>query len=489
MKTCCLILILSLAQAVSVPQKGGITLTTSDARLKETFDWAKNMALGYAHDGSDPVGPWYEAALPGREAFCMRDASHQSIGGEILGLSPHNLNMMVKFAANISETKDWCTYWEINRYDKPAPVDYADDQHFWYTLTASPDVVQTCYRLYEWTGNREYLSNPVLNNFYEKSLTVYLDRWKLNPDELMSRARNMNTELPFKPGAKFNGARGIPSYVEVAGGFACGVDLIAALHAGCKAYGEMLTLRGEKKKAAQFLAKAETYKALIHEKWWNEKRGLFETSLMPGGEFRDNSQAINGMTYVIWFQAASDPVRIRSVLDLIMRRPSNIENRSHYPFLLYRYRYPENAYEVLLSLKEMKRSSYPEVSFGVMEGIVAGMMGVRPLAAKGIIQTLPQLTPATAWAELAAVPALGTTIGIRQEGSGTSVFTNSGTSAVKWQAAFYGNHNTIAVNNRNVKAASATDAMGNRYSYVEVKVSPGSKTTASIALRGRTQCR
>ncbi len=139
MNTWTLILIALLTQTPSGPQPGSVTLSSSDAKLKETFDWAKRMALGYAHDGKDPVGYWYEAALPGREAFCMRDVSHQSIGGEILGLSPHNFNMMYKFAVNISESRDWCTYWEINRYDKPAPVDYADDKHFWYTLTASPD--------------------------------------------------------------------------------------------------------------------------------------------------------------------------------------------------------------------------------------------------------------------------------------------------------------------------------------------------------------
>lgn len=35
------------------------------------FDWAKNQSLAYAFD-DDPVGLWYEASLPGREAFCMR---------------------------------------------------------------------------------------------------------------------------------------------------------------------------------------------------------------------------------------------------------------------------------------------------------------------------------------------------------------------------------------------------------------------------------
>jgi hypothetical protein len=350
MKIWTLIMTVLLAQAASARQPGSITLHTSDTKLKETFDWAKHTALGYARDGRDPIGYWYEAALPGREAFCMRDVSHQCIGGEILGLSPHNFNMMHKFAANIGESRDWCTYWEINRYDKPAPVDYADDEHFWYTLTASPDVVQACYRLYEWTGNKEYLTNPVLDNFYEKSLTVYLDRWKLNPDELVSRPRYMNTELPFKPGAKFNGARGIPSYVEVAGGFTCGVDLVSALYAGCRAYNEMLSLRGEKAKAEPFLAKAKVYRDLVNDKWWNEKKGLFETSLMPDGKFLDNAQAINGETYVIWFGAASRPARTKALLDLLMQRPCNIENRSHYPYLLYRGHRSQDGYQVLVSL-------------------------------------------------------------------------------------------------------------------------------------------
>ena len=479
MYTWTLILTALLMQTLSVPPRGSVTLSTSDARLQETFDWAKRTALGYAHDGTDPVGYWYEAALPGREAFCMRDVSHQSIGGEILGLSRHNFNMMYKFAVNISEAKDWCSYWEMNRYDKPAPVDYADDKDFWYTLTASPDVVQTCYRLYEWTGNKEYLTNPALEDFYEKSLTVYLDRWKLNPDELMSRPRRTHTENPPGANARFQQVRGIPSYVEAAGGFTCGVDLVSALYAGCKAYGEMLSVRGQKEKAAQFLGKAQIYKTLIKEKWWNERKGLFETFVMPGGEFRDNVQAINGLTYVIWFRAASEPARTKAVLDLLMKRPCNIENRSHYPYLLYRGHRPEDAYHVLLSLKDMKRSAYPEVSFGVMEGIVAGLMGVRPSATRGVVQTLPQLTPATEWAEVVAVPVLGTIIGVRHEGTAKSMFINSGNSTVKWQASFYGDHRTIKVNNREMDAESATDGTGNRYAFVEVEVSPNKKVTAS----------
>jgi hypothetical protein len=242
----------------------------------------------------------------------------------------------------------------------------------------------------------------------------------------------------------------------------------------------MLAMRGEKQKAQKFFAKAEAYKALINEKWWNGTKGLFETSLMPGGAFRDNVQAVNGLMYVLWFKAASDPARIKPVLDQLAQRPSNIENRSHYPYLMYRCHFTETAYDVLLSLKDMKRSSYPEVSFGAIEGIVAGLMGVEPSVAKGTIQTLPQLTHSTEWAELAAVPVLGSTIGIRHEGAGTSVFTNSGGSTVKWQASFYGDHKAIRLDGRQTKAASALDEVGDRYSFVEIKVPPGRQITASV---------
>lgn len=87
--------------------------TSSDSVLQKSFNWAKKQALSYAHDDSnDPVGAWYEAALPQREAFCMRDVSHQSVGAHILGLSKHNKNMMRKFAQNISESRDYCSFWK-----------------------------------------------------------------------------------------------------------------------------------------------------------------------------------------------------------------------------------------------------------------------------------------------------------------------------------------------------------------------------------------
>ena len=63
-----------------------VAFKSNNTELNHACDWAKNKALSFAHDGSDPVGYWYETALPNREAFCLRDVPHQAIGAQILGL-------------------------------------------------------------------------------------------------------------------------------------------------------------------------------------------------------------------------------------------------------------------------------------------------------------------------------------------------------------------------------------------------------------------
>jgi hypothetical protein len=103
------------AAAEIVQAAGQLTFASSDRDLTQCFEWAKTQAMAYVRD-DDPVGAWYEAALPGREAFCMRDVSHQAMGAHALGLQEHTLNMLHKFAVNISESKDWCTYPTIPRY-------------------------------------------------------------------------------------------------------------------------------------------------------------------------------------------------------------------------------------------------------------------------------------------------------------------------------------------------------------------------------------
>src|SRR5688572_12712722 len=79
-------LLLLSVSAVSWSQVRDLNFHSSDTDLTTAFVHAKELALSYRGDPKDPVGPWYEAALPSRNAFCMRDVSHQSLPAAMLGL-------------------------------------------------------------------------------------------------------------------------------------------------------------------------------------------------------------------------------------------------------------------------------------------------------------------------------------------------------------------------------------------------------------------
>lgn len=159
-----------------------LELNSSNSKLVEVFHWARSQAMAFAFDEGDPVGPWYEAVEPGREGFCIRDTCHQAPGADAPGLQRFNLNMLRRFAENISESKDWCSYWEINRYNQPAPVDYENDAAFWYNLPANFDLLDCCFQMYVWTGDQTYINDPVFQNFYDTTVTDYIERWGLNID-------------------------------------------------------------------------------------------------------------------------------------------------------------------------------------------------------------------------------------------------------------------------------------------------------------------
>ncbi len=203
-------------------------VASDDTALVKIFDWAVSNSNWYVGEDSDPVGPWYEAALPNRQAFCMRDVSHQCIGEELNGHGRQNANMMGKFVENISESKDYCSYWEIDRNNLPASADYVSDQDFWYNLNANFDVMNACYRLYLWTGDEVYINDPRFEEFFRLSANEYIDRWQLQADKIMERPGVMH-EDDARVDPKFKTFRGLPSYEESVRGLTVTGDLIATI--------------------------------------------------------------------------------------------------------------------------------------------------------------------------------------------------------------------------------------------------------------------
>jgi hypothetical protein len=449
----------------------GITLKTSDARLAAAFEWARSQALAYSFHG-DPVGDWYEAALPGRQAFCMRDTAHQAMGAHLLGLAGSTRNMLRKFAENISDSKDWCSYWEINRDNRPAPVDYLDDQHFWYNLPANFDVLDACYRMYNWTGDKTYFSDPSFLNFYRRTVHEYVDRWNLGARQIMSRPRIMN----WRAGAgRFQNSRGIPSYDESDPNFVVAIDQLAAQYAGYLAYAQFERLKGEQKEAQEFFARARELKSLVNDKWWDGNTSSYYSRVDL--DHRLDGHGLN--TALLNYDVAEDGAKSASVLNGLLqtisdKRPVGIEVQSHFPEILYREGKPEAAYDQMLDLTRPGkiRREYPEVSYAVIGAIATGLMG---LEAGSIFQTLPRLTAATQWAELDHVSIRANDLTIRHDSVIKTTVTNNAGPPLRWRACFPGAHHALLIGGKTV--AVTTDA---NVSCTTIDIRAGATQTVQV---------
>jgi hypothetical protein len=449
-----------------------IRISSPDTTLVKIFNWAQKTSNGYVGNDKDPVGPWYEAALPNREAFCIRDVSHQSIGAEILWQGKQNLNMFRKFVENISESKDWCSYWEINRYNKPAPVDYASDNDFWYNLNANFDIIDACWKLYQWTGNPAYIKDPAFDRFFRITLNEYVERWQLGPDKIMDRPAFMNRKPDTK---KYFYARGIPSYDEQQEDISVSGDLIGMIYNAYRTYASILEQTGRQEMAVAYRDKADQYRKLIDSLWWDKENKTYygfykqkDRKFYPGG--------ISNSEFLLWYHVIEQPSRIDSSLQEL--KNSQVEVLSYLPMLFYRYGYNQDAYEFLKKIYADKRRDYPEASSGAIEGIVRGMLGVEPSASQGIITTCPRLSPSTPAVTVENIPVFSGLISVSHRSGTSTLFANKSAKPVTWRAMFKGSFGKIRVNGKPMDAIRMKDAVGMPHSYVDIPVAGGSQVIA-----------
>ncbi|HEV2479477.1 MAG TPA: right-handed parallel beta-helix repeat-containing protein [Puia sp.] len=463
---CVSLLIASLACAQAV-QFG-----SSDTAIAHAFAWAKAQALHYRGKPGDPVGPWYESALPPRDAFCMRDVSHQCVGGAILGLDAENKNMLTLFARNISASKNWCSYWEMNKHGVPAPEDYRSDREFWYNLDANFDVLSATWRLAAWTGDSSYYRDAVFRLFQRRTTGDYIDSWVLQPDSLLTRPSHPNAPVPFHEQDAFDRCRGLPSYSEGIPNMKMGVDLVAALYRGLRTYADMLRQRGELSAADGFARRAERYRARLEADWWSDSLRRYHTWYSTDGHFGLGE----GETFLLWFDALRDTARIRRTIDHLASVRWNMENNSYLPYLYYREGYWDTAYRTLLFCADpgTERREYPEVSFGVIQGVVLGLMGVEPVPGTRIVQTLYRHRGVdSAW--LSDLPILGTTLTVRHLSATSTTVANTGQRGVVWRAEFAGSFAEARVGGRTMTTRQVRDKWGRVISSIDVPLKPGTK--------------
>jgi hypothetical protein len=460
---------LSHVQPGVVQLQSKLDLDSSSDKLVNVFQWARSQAMAYVFDDGDPVGPWYEAVEPGREGFCIRDTCHQALGAHALGLARFNLNMLRRFAENISDSKDWCSYWEINRYNKPAPVDYENDAAFWYNLPANFDLLDCCFAMYVWTGDLTYLNDPVFLNFYERTVHDYVERWGLDLGHLMTRPRLLNARGIFDPAAKFPQARGIPGYDEGDHTYMIGFDVLAAQHGAYLAYAHLQQARRNASAAAEFLEKAAALEKLMRDTWWNSASQCFYQRVDAnhhlegcGPHRRDNALSLDWRADVDAGtggapEAAERDAEVAKLLDL-----------SH------------------------ARLEYPEVSFSRVGDIVNRIMGVEldfasPLLSsvdggwvEMTVRTTPGLGSAIDWVEIRNLPVRDCSVTVRHDGMGKTTLTNQRGPAIIWRAGFEGQHTSLLVNGQQFAASTQHDAHGRTVSSVRVTVGAGGAVTVNL---------
>ena len=456
-----------------------VTLRSSSRALEQGFDRIKRQALHWVYEGY-PVGDYYEAALPNRDAFCMRDTSHQCTGAEVLGLSSHNFNMFRKFAASMTEARDYCALWEIDRYDRPCPVDWTNDADFWYNLPANFDMLHALWRMYEWTGDVRYLKDGAMEEFCARTVEDYIARWDRDGDGLPDRRAS-------------EGRRGLASYDEsdYAERYLVGCDLLASMARAHLSYSAMCRASGRREQAAIYGKRGQALMAKLHDEWYEPGRG-YASALGTDRKLLFSEDQHYSQSLLYW-DAAGDAARANECTSYMIGRMDGaiIESLSHYPELLWRYGKPDAAMRALERLMDPAcyRKEYPEASFSAVGAVATGMMGIRPeradcagnvLDGMGRISTRASLAGVD-WVELDHVPVLGGEISVRHEGDSCTLFAREMGESVIWRAAFDGEC-AININGARVPAIVAVDEFSGRtYTYADIEVRAGEEHIAERA--------
>lgn len=452
--------------------------TSSNSSLQQSFEWAKQQALAYAHPASGAMGPWYEAALPGRNAFCMRDVSHQTEGAAALGLYAANRNMLDLFAKSVAKSRDWAAYWEIDGEGHPSSADYVSDTDFWFNLPANFDVLDAATRMWRWTGDDSYRNDPEFQRFFRITMSNYMQSWQLTPDAILTRPRIANQR---QTEGRFVHSRGIPSYTEDSKDFIFGADLLASEYRAILSFQEIASTAADRKRAKQMQPAADAIQDLLERVAWSKTQHHYLGTIR-----KDLSGSGSGDALVLYFGAAKDPAHLRGALDYISSpnywKHINIEAESYLPLPLFRYGRAAAAYQVLADLSSpyKNRREYPEVSYAVIAALVGGVMGLEPSHSGEPfdVRTL-SLLPAADRATLSGVAIGGNHLEITQVGQSETRLKNNAGPALRWRAAFITGGDHLRINGKPVAARQAMLASGETIIWTDVPVPSAAEVVVS----------
>ena len=204
--------------------------------------------------------------------------------------------------------------------------------------------------------------------------------------------------------------------------------------------------------------------------WWSNENSQYYSYYCDDGKFRNDEPG----TYLLWFDALNDIKRKNLTVEQIITSKSNVENMSYWPYLLYTNGNWTEARNIILRLSDSTtaRREYPEVSFGLLEGVVKGAMGIDPDAEEYSISTLSRIIGGNS-ATILDLPILQTFVDLSHRSDHQSEMTNKGKKSFIWKAKFSGIYASITVDKSSAPVNKEFDSQGKPITFVMVPMDPG----------------
>jgi hypothetical protein len=384
--------------------------------------------------------------------------------------------MLRAFAATSTEGRKWYPLWALNFDGSPFRLDYRDDDWFVREVPAVFELVEQCYRQYLWSGNLDYLNDPILWSFCTRAVTDFID---LHDTRIPNGvAEGEGSGDIFRGSATYNEIRA--PLVEAGDGIACQYQAL-------RSYSKMLLLRNEQDRAKVFSKKSEELKYFFNHAW-GVKDGTQE--YIRGYDIRGAAVTDFGLENS-WFMPMkfiTEPgPKTDAYLDFIARsvessagRPSNLEAITYLPGVFFPYGRAEEAWKWMEYVMDQPDREYPEVSFATIGHVVEGLLGFEPNAPDSSFQTLSHLPRSVKDVSVQDIPLGSHTVHVGHVGRWSSRAIHvSGDEPLRWEACFYGNHPQGVVNGA-TRPAKSRVIHGVETSVIEIDLLPGQSATVEI---------
>ncbi|WP_405800898.1 hypothetical protein [Streptomyces sp. NBC_01506] len=482
-------------------------ISSSDPKIVEMFDWSKRKANSWVHlpgtegplnvdennlpgTGSGVYAPSYWAGYANRSGYYSRDMAHQLAGASVLGLDAENKAMLRSYAASATAEHKYYPVWALN-FDATTylSIDYKSPDNFVREVPATFELVQKAEEAYRWSGDRAYVDDPALWNFYRHATNEFVELHDGLKDNGSVKVAEGTGKGIFEGAASYNEQSDEP--LAEAG------DAIGSQYQAYLAMASLARGKGDRALAAAYDKKAKALKEYFNSTWSGDGSGAD----MVRGYTTDGAPLTGWGKENSWFmpmkQIIEPGARNEAYLDYIDEqasgagKPGNIEAISYLPDTFFRNNRQDTAWKWMtyvydqkdiqhVNAKQGTNGDYPEISFTLLGQTVEGLMGVTPNAPQRALTTGSRLPSGMDWLKIDDLAVGDNTFSLRHDGAKKSTLTNSsGRSAYSWEARFPGRYSTVKVNGQTRKARTKV-VDGVTYTYASVSVGRGRTVTVEV---------